>query len=217
VLLLVIAAGCSYRPDPLSAGDHVGTDAAIGGDAAGTGDATLPIAAPFALTGQDWLLPCIVNATPNSHACTCSPTALSVTRLLGGTAGERWHVTVRVRGVMERMGYSNGSGSAGWYVGGNPDDGANNYYKLTIDNPASHYFLNAGNSSQSNSWEFDYEATFDLDAGATLTFESSGQDSIQWEGVDPNDQPISVAGITDPPQPYNGQFARIDVLAAEPF
>jgi hypothetical protein len=221
-VVLVVVAGCSYQPSRVA-----GDDSPDGGegDATATGDAAVdsatPPAAPFALSGSHWFLPCTAgtNGNPNSHACLCGTDSRS--RTVGGQAGESWRVTVRIRGVMERMGYTGGvaSGTAanGWYVGGNPGDGGNNFYKLTVSDPAAHYFINSGSTAQNNSWPFDYEATFDVAAGATLTFDSNGQDTIQWEGVDTNDVPISIPGIINPPQPYNGQFAQLDVLAAEPI
>jgi hypothetical protein len=177
-----------------------------------------PPPAPFMLTGANFLLPCITNGTPNSRACSCSSTVVTQVKTVGGMAGEHWHVTVHIRGVMEQMTYSGGTadGSTGWYVGGTYG-GGNNYYGFTVSSPPATYFINNGPAAQSNSWIFDYEATFDVDAGATLTFMSSGQDAIMWEGVDVNDLPLSIAGVTDPPQPYNGQWARIDVTNAVAF
>lgn len=181
-------------------------------------DTPPPPPAPFALSGVDWLLPCLQNATPNMYACTCASGVLTTSRTIGGNPGERWHVTVRIRGVLEYMTYSGGSGGpVGWYVGGTPG-GGNNWYMLQVSSPAARYYINhSANAAQNNSWLLDYTATFDVDAGATLTFSSSGSDSIQWEGVNAMDQPISVPGITDPAQPYNGQFAQLDVVMAEPF
>jgi hypothetical protein len=219
--VLVLVTGCSYQPgrsqpNDTSDGPGIGQDANVGEDS-NSSDATTS-GAPFLLSGADWLLPCSMNGNPNPTACRC--TSDSRTRVVGGQAGERWHVTVRIRGVMEKMGYLGGTaagGSSGWYVGGTPGDNGNNFYKLTTSSPLAHYFINAGVPNQNHSWPFDYEATFDLDAGATVTFDSNGQDTIQWEGVDQNDQPISIAGITDPAQPYNGQFAQLDVLGAVAF
>ena len=198
----------------------VGSDGSVSIDAEPDAAADGPAgkAAPFALTGEHWLSPCVVNNTPNANACTCADSATLVTRIVGGGPGERWHVTIRIRGVMEYMGYTGGTAGPGnWYVGGMPGDSAQNYFKLTISSPDSHFYLNSGSTTQHNSWLHDYEATFDLDAAASVIFESNGQDSAEWEGVDPDDVPLSVAGITDPPQPYNGQFAQLDVIAADPF
>jgi hypothetical protein len=173
--------------------------------------------APFAMTGANWLLPCIVNGTPNARACSCA-NGVAQQRTIAGMPGEHWHVTVHIRGVMEQMTYTGGTpdGTTGWYVGGTYG-GGNNYYGITVSSPAATYFINHGPAAQSNSWIFDYQETFDVDAGATLTFNSSGQDGIQWEGVDVNDQPLSISSVTDPVQPYNGQWARIDVVGAVPF
>ena len=215
VVLLTLLVGCSFAPQPGELGTGNNTPATDG--PADTPDGPVEKPAPFALDGHDWLLPCITNGQPNNRACTCAGGAPSTAVTIGGTPGDRWKVTVRIRGVMERMGYTGGvPGSDGWYVGGAPGDTGNNYYKLSISAPASHYFINRGTPSQSNSWPFDYEATLAIEAGATVTFEASGQDQVQWEGVDPSDQAIAIADIADPAQPFNGQFAQLDVIAAEP-
>ncbi|HUS29080.1 MAG TPA: hypothetical protein VMZ53_11235 [Kofleriaceae bacterium] len=177
-----------------------------------------PPAPPFMLTGANWLLPCVTNGMPYQTACTCSGGIVTQAKSVGGMAGERWHVTVRIRGVMEQMTYSGGTptGSTGWYTGGTYG-GGNNYYGFTVSAPASTYFLNNGPAAQTNSWPFDYQVTFDVYAGADVTFYAAGQDGVMWEGVTAGDQPISVAGVTDPAQPYNGQWARMDVIDAVAF
>lgn len=173
-------------------------------------DATPP--SPWAMTGLRWVLPCINNGTPNPNACTCAANVVLSTLLLDGDA-TMWRVRLRIRGVMEHMQYQNGvQGPGNWYVGGNAT-GGDNYYKLTVSSPPSQYFINSGDTNQNHSWIHDYEAELDVAGNAGFTFESSGQDSIQWEGVDPSDVPISLPGVTDPVQPYNGQWARIDVLS----
>jgi hypothetical protein len=211
--IAVLIAGCGFH-GPLA------PDATAPGDALADGSALVEgveIPAPFALTGARWLLPCTpgTDHMPNNTACHCADGSQDVHVTVGG-AGQ-WHVMARIRGVMEWMGYTGGSASGNWYVGGQPGDGADNYYELAIDMPAQHYYINVGNSNVGHSWSYDEMVTFDVAAGATLTFSANGQDRIQWMGVDGAGQPISITGITDPPQPYDGQFARLDVLAAEPF
>jgi hypothetical protein len=179
------------------------------------------IAAPFAMTGARWLLPCIpgTNGDPNINACRCD----NFTTLfnIDGTAGDRWHVTARIHGVVEYIAYAGGvQGPGDSYLGGFPGDGANNVYALGISSPLSLYYINSNPTlagGQHNSWPIDYELTFDIDAGATVMFTMAGQDGIQWEGVDANDVEIALSDVSDPPQPYNGQFARLDVISAVAF
>lgn len=180
-------------------------------------DSPMTEPAPFVMSGARWLLPCTpgTNGDPNPTACRCS-NAVNQTINITGTG--RWLVTVRVRGVMERMRYTGGVAMGSWYVGGGPSDTGNNVYELRTTSPDQRYFLNHnGNPAQNHSWTFDYMATFEVDGGATVTFRASGQDGIQWEGVDSSDNSISIQEIEDPPQPFNGQFAVLEVTAAEPI
>jgi len=136
---------------------------------------------------------------------------------VGGTPGEHWHVTARIRGVMEVMTYAGGAIDGTWYAGGAPSDNNWNLYRLTISSPAQVYFLNPGGTLVHYSEAFDYTQTFDVDAGATVTFDLDGQDSFQWRGIDQNGVAITMTGVTEPAQPFDGQFARIDVTAAVAF
>lgn len=167
------------------------------------------------LDGAQWRLPCTpgTNGDPNMSACRCASGVDTHEVQIGGDSGQRWRVEVRIRGVMERMMYTQGSGSGPWYVGGAPGDGGNNYYKLSISSPPAHYFINHGSTAQNYSTVHDFTASFEVEGGAVVTFEASGQDGVQWEGVDMNDMPIKLQGITDPPQPYNGQFAVLSVVS----
>jgi hypothetical protein len=59
---------------------------------------------------------------------------------------------------------------------------------------------------------FDYIVDFDVDDGADVSFIADGQDGQQWENVDATGTPVVFAGVTTNPDPYNGQFAQLDVL-----
>jgi hypothetical protein len=188
------------------------TDDALALDDAGT-------PAPFALTGVGWLLPCSPGTenTPHSNACHSPSSSQVHVVLIGAVGGARWHVTARVRGVMAYMAYTGGTAMGDWYVAGQPGDASNDYFELTVSSPAQHIFINAGNSDTNHSWVYDEMVAFDIDANAAATFTANAQDGLQWMGVDALGVAISIPGITDPQQPYDGQFARLDVATAVAF
>jgi hypothetical protein len=210
-VVAAIVGGCGFRLPP-----GTGSDPATDGPAATTDAPPPDNTPPFALTGARWLLPC-TGGTGDPALCDCTGSALSQNLQIGGTPGEHWHVTARIRGVMEVMTYRNGAVDGTWYAGGAPNDNNWNVYRLTISAPSQVYFLNPGTALVHYSEAFDYTQTFDVDAGATVTFVLDGQDSFQWRGIDQNGAVISIAGVTDPPQPFDGQYARIDVTAAVAF
>ena len=209
LVVLSLIAGCSFRLPP---------EAQITGDAPPPADAAPPgsDAPPFALTGARWVLPC-TGATGDPSLCDCSGSPQSQMVQIGGAPLEHWHVTARIRGVMERMTYAGGMDDGAWYKGGNPADTHWNFYRLAISKPPQVYFLNPGTALVHYSDAFDFTQTFDVDAGATVTFAVDGQDSFQWRGIDQNGAVLSIAGVIDPPQPFDGQYARIDVTAALAF
>ena len=170
--------------------------------------------APFAMTGQLWHLQCLDTLSNYNCHCATGPQDETVTI----TGAGRWMVTVRIRGVMEAIGYSGGSaGAGGWYVGGAPGDTADNYYKLDVSSPSSHYYLNRGTPTSQQSFLYDYMASFEVDGGATITYEANGQDGLQWGNYGPTHMPWTIPGVTTTPDPYDGQFAQLDVISAAPL
>jgi len=170
--------------------------------------------APFAMSGQLWHLPCLDYA--GNYNCHCVTGAQDQTVMIAGTG--RWMVTVRIRGVMEAMGYGGGTaGSGGWYAGGTPNDTANNYYELKVSNPNSHFYLNRGTPTGQQSFAYDYTASFEVDGGATITYEANGQDGLQWGNWGPTHMPFTIPGVMTTPDPYDGQFAQLDVISAAPM
>ncbi|MFP6886284.1 MAG: hypothetical protein VB997_01935, partial [Opitutales bacterium] len=60
-----------------------------------------------------------------------------------GAAGKTYKVTLRFRGVVEPMMYKNGKMDGDYfYIGGEPNNGTYNIYKIDVASPKSHYFLN---------------------------------------------------------------------------
>jgi hypothetical protein len=217
---LVALGACSFTPRQAASttDGHATPDAAV--DAAVAPDAQ---PAPFALTGMQWEIDCknnLNNATP--PGCSCDGTSPSYTRSvqLTGAASEHWLVTVHVVGAMEPLNYQGGaSDGTGFYVGGNTGgDGADNLYRIDVDHPAQHYFLNAGIVDKNYSIAFDYTEQIPIDGDAMVTFTASPQDTAQWQGVLQDGSPIAFAGVTTP-TPTNGlyaQWAFVTVQSATP-
>lgn len=205
-------AACSFRVPGTAAGDDGTPDAALA-DAA-LPDAPGPPAAPFAMSGLRYKLPCTVPLP--MHNCNCQTGILVTSVQLDGLASQHWMVTVHVRGALEAMGYHGGMQVPnGWYVGGDKNDNGNNFYALSISSPPQTYWLNPGTPTSQRSFRYDYMATFAIDGGATATFSWSGQDGIQWANYD-GAGPITFSGVTTTPDPYDGQFAQLDVISAVP-
>jgi hypothetical protein len=217
VRLVAIAAfvsACSFRAAP---GAQPATDASL--DASnpdGPPDTPQGTPAPFAMAGARWLLPC-TSANLGLFNCDCAAQPIVQQVTLAGNASEHWSVAIRIRGVMEGLTYGNGAPgpSSGWYVGGDTaGDTGDNLYELQISSPPAHYYLNDGTPTTSRSFAFDETATIVVDGNATLTFTANGQDGLQWGNYDASHNPIVISGIAAPTQPYDGQFAVLDVLSA---
>lgn len=206
VLAVVLASACGFGPVPSSApgtGD-AGDDALVDGPP----DA-IDLTAPNVLAGQRWLLPCTNNL--GNHNCNCVAPQMQ-TATVPGDGTKHYMVTVRIRGAMEQITYTGGSGVGGWYIGGFTADTADNIYRMDVSSPPQHYFLNNGVAGCTCSMRYDYTASFPIDGGAAVTFTATGQDTLQWGNYDSSFTPITFSGITTTPDPYDGQFAQLDVV-----
>lgn len=215
-LLLVPLVACSFQAGSLSRSTDASTSDGDPSDgvsldgAAPTPDAA-PTPAPFALTGHRWQLACLDNL--GNFNCHCPVPQTTMVTLTGDST--RWNVTVRIRGIMEAITYNGGSaGTSGWYVGGNPGDGANNVYRLTVSSPSQTYWINRGTPTGQRSFLYDYQETLQIDGNATVTFFASGQDTLQWGNYDGNGTAMTINGLAGITQPYDGQFAHIEVVSA---
>ena len=207
--LLVLGAckfSTAYELDEFDAAPAL--DASAGG---GSQDAAVP--APFVMAGQKWHLPCSNNL--GNRNCNCATGPQIETVMLAGNANERWTVVVRIRGIMEAMTYSGGiAGPQGWYVNGTKGDTANNYYRLVVSSPAATYWINRGTPTGQRSFVYDYMANLTVDGNAVITYESNGQDGIQWGNYDATGAAQTIANVPTNPSPYDGQFAQLDVVSA---
>src|SRR4051812_35194864 len=131
-------------------------------------------------------------------------------RTFDGEKGKRYKVALRFRGVVEPMMYKNGKmDGEHFYIGGEPNNSTYNIYKITISSPPSHYFLNRQDKVGHNIFTIDYTQTIEIDGGATVTFHGDGQNGR----LITNFKKLVVPGIPPAPQPYNGQFIQVDVIA----
>jgi hypothetical protein len=132
-------------------------------------------------------------------------------RKFDGEAGKRYKVTLRFRGVVEPMMYKNGKQDGDYfYIGGEPNNGTYNIYKLSVSSPASHYYLNRQDKVGHRIFTIDYTKTIEIDGGATLTFFGDGQNGRLIS----NFSKLVVPGIPPAPLPYNGQFVQVNVVEA---
>ena len=153
------------------------------------------------LDGLQWEMPCIADASGGPSLCSCVDPA-DVTAVMGGQAGTIYNVRLRFRGYAELKGYSGGAvGESEWlYVGGTPDDNTFNWYALEVSNPPQTYYVNRYTVGQSD--RIDFEATIPIAGGATVKLIARSVDNKQNK----NWNNITFSELTDPPQPYNGQF-----------
>ncbi|MGC4116705.1 MAG: hypothetical protein QM765_19490 [Myxococcales bacterium] len=131
---------------------------------------------------------------------------------IGGKAGQAYDITLRVRGVVELMGYAGGQADNFWNVGGKPNDKKANFYELQVSAPASSFFLNAGNVGK-RTWAMDFTKTIRVDSGATVTLAGDSQDSKMVPNRDMKNAPQILPDVPPAPAAFDGQFVQIDVVS----
>lgn len=130
-------------------------------------------------------------------------------KTFGGEKGKKYNVTLRFRGVVEPMMYKNGKQDGEYfYIGGEPNNGTYNIYKISISSPESHYFLNRQNAVGHKIFTIDYTKTIQIEGGAKITFHGNGQNGRLIS----NFSKLTVPGIPPAPAPYNGQFVQVNVI-----
>lgn len=159
------------------------------------------------LSGQQWLMPC--TAPPNPTLCDCADSSVAVT--VGGTAGVTYDVGVRIRGVMERGSYVNGTANGMWYVGGATDSSILTVAALEVSAPPETYYLNQL-ATGGGLHVLDYEVTLPIAGGATVTLFMSATDAREVA----DSTTAVIPGVQTTPSPYLGQFAQIDVVSVTP-
>jgi regulation of enolase protein 1 (concanavalin A-like superfamily) len=130
-------------------------------------------------------------------------------KTFGGETGKRYQVTLRFRGVVEPMMYKDGTKDGDYfYIGGEPDNGTYNIYKIGISSPESHYFLNRQDKVGHQIFTIDYTKTIEIDGGATVTLSGDGQNGR----LITNFKKLVVPDVAPAPKPFHGQFVQIDVV-----
>ena len=174
------------------------------------------------LAGLQWLLPwqgpwSVSPSDPNIRECPATATQSAV---MSGPTGNSYDVTLRFQGKVEKMSYTGGSNDGAlWQIGGSPDLGnpsssGSNIYKLQISSPAQTYYLNRGTTGFGSMFTIDYTKTIQIDVGATVTLSADANNGAtpgelsDGSGDTPT---ISVSGVTNPAQPYAGQFINMTV------
>ena len=155
------------------------------------------------IEGLSWRIPNGVNNGDGSSKC---PVEVQDSGVMPGEAGTSYNVTLRFRGVVEPKTYSSGTNDgASWQVGGTAAVDNSNVYQLYISSPPQTYYLNRGTSGGACA-AIDYTKTVTIDAGASVRLYASSIDGAQTNHA------ISAPGITDPAQPYAGQFIDMTVV-----
>ena len=130
----------------------------------------------------------------------------------GGETGKRYHVTLRFRGIAEPMMYKDGEKDGEYfYIGGVPNNGTYNIYKIEVSSPKAHYYLNRQNKVGHRIFTVDYKKTIEIDAGATVTLSGDGQNGRLITNFDK----LVVPGIAPAPKPFNGQFIQMNVVTVK--
>jgi len=164
-----------------------------------------------ALDGLQWLLPRISDLTSQVYSTVATSTQTAV---LAGEPGSVYNVSLRIRGVVEQQSYSGGTSSGSFQIGGAPGGSNWNVYRLSVSNPAQDYYLNRGTSGIFSVFAIDYTVNIPIAAGATVTLYAESRDNAEIANNINTGGPISIPGITDPPQPYAGQFVQMTYVGA---
>jgi hypothetical protein len=130
----------------------------------------------------------------------------------GGETGKTYKVTLRFRGVVEPMMYKNGKMDGDhFYIGGEPNNGTYNIYKIDVASPKSHYFLNRQDRVGHRIFTIDYTKTIEIEGGSEITLSGDGQNGKLIS----NFAQHVVPEVAPAPKPYHGQFIQIDVVKVE--
>lgn len=160
---------------------------------------------PASLLGVSWRLP---GTDPVSGSWACG--ADSKSAIMTGAVGVTYNVSLQFVGVVEPKTYTGGSGSGSFQSGGSPAADVTNIYKLEVSDPAATYYINRGTSGGPCA-SINFAATIPIKTGASITLTAdNGGDGRELM------HSISVGGVTDPPQPYVGQWCNVAMNSAVP-
>jgi hypothetical protein len=170
-----------------------------------------PLDAMKALDGASLELPC-KDFVSTKFDCS---TVGDINRgfVMGGDADKVYEVVLRVRGAVEPMTYSGGTGSDGsrLYVGGLPSNKDFNIYSMTTENPKQVYYLNAKASVGAYIDAVDYTMKIKVSGNSTVKLFASAQNGT----IISNTKPVTVPGITKSADVGQGQFLQLNVITAK--
>lgn len=174
----------------------------------------VPFSCPLCIAGDlaklRWEIPC--GGDLSATVCS-SQNFFSDSAKFLGTPGTTYDVTLRFRGVVEQKTYVGGTQDGLFYTGGAPDGGPYNIYRLTVSNPSSVYYLNAGTSGIERVWLLDVTKTIPIAADATVVLDAEAIDNAEISNQDGSGQPIIPAGVPPAPDAFDGQFIQMDVVS----
>ena len=220
-------AGASTRADdggteasptggPPGDGPDDGVDDGMDGATTGgcVGEACAPMLRP--LQYENPCLGTMTRACPFPNFCEMADVATD-SATFQGEEGVVYDVTLRFRGVASQVFIVGGETDGHFNVGGEPMP-VNPFHPVRLDvtDPPARYYLNAGPDQAEYCVAIDYERTVPIAAGAEITLGHYDTSSCSPINVDPKGMPVSLEGVEDPPQPYDGQFFRVDFVAAAP-
>jgi hypothetical protein len=157
--------------------------------------------AAASLAGLTWRIPATGIFAAETWTCIDPQPEVAI---MGGAPGESFDVDLRFVGVVEQKSYTGGSNdSLYWQVGGSPVADSYNVYALTISSPPQTFYINRGTSGLLVCFAIDYTQTVTINAGATVTLSCTTMDNREVRHT------ISVSGVSDPTQPYVGQWVRM--------
>jgi hypothetical protein len=157
-------------------GGESSLDAGDGGESSMDAGFGLPDAGPMLFPTLRVEIPCTGPGGDQGYpwVCPCTSVVQRTSVPVAGDPGVLYAVTLRVRGVVELVGYQGGTaGSDSWYVGGDHmDDGWNIWELLPSSGPT--YFVNANNPGPGNllggiTVGIDFEQTVTLQGGTRST------------------------------------------------
>lgn len=159
----------------------------------------------------------MTRACPWSTFCVMADEATD-TAIFEGDEGVVYDVTLRFRGVVSQVFIAGGETDGHFNEGGEPMP-VNPFHpvRLDVSDPRGTYYLNAGPDQAEYCVPIDYEHTVPIAAGAEVTLGHYDTSSCSPLNIDPDGTPVSLDGIEDPAQPYDGQFFRADFVAAQPL
>lgn len=112
-------------------------------------------------------------------------------------------VSITIRGLSENKGYSGGTPNSPFYIGGAPNSGGANVFKLTVGTDV--YFINYGIGG-AGVFALNYTRTVTMKANDVIRLEYDSVDNLEYN----NSGNVTVPGVPPYPDPFNGQFAQVD-------